>query len=350
MPTDPANEPSPTLEQAPESGGGTGLVDCPCAGDDCGQREPTGLHPPPIVMRTERFITAAVLSLGVTLPASVTAQRPFKVYISVDMEGIAGVVTGDQLGPSGFEYGRAREFMTAEALAAIAGAREAGATEIVVSDSHGNGESLLIDQFPDDVRIVRSWPRPLMMMEGIDSTFAAAIFIGYHASTTSPAGVRAHTISSANLASVSLNGVAMPEAGINAAIAGRFGVPVVFISGDDVAVDETRKLLGDVEGAVVKRAISFHSASTMPPKAAQQLIRGRVKAALDRRSAFKPYFVRPPIALDVVFKNYRRAEMLAYLSIVTRTASHAIRFSGRDMIEVSRFLEFIGTYEPGLSP
>jgi D-aminopeptidase len=88
----------------------------------------------------------------------------------------------------------------------------------------------------------------------------------------------------------------------------------------------------------------------MPPKAAQQLIRARVKAALDRRSAFKPYVVRPPITLDVVFKNYRPAEMLAYLSIVTRTASHAIRFSGRDMIEVSRFLEFIGTYEPGLSP
>lgn len=301
-------------------------------------------------MRIDRFITATAFSLGVSLPASVAAQRPLKVYISVDMEGIAGVVTGDQLGPSGFEYGRAREFMTAEALAAIAGAREAGATEIVVSDSHGNGESLLIDQFPDDVRIVRSWPRPLMMMEGIDSTFAAAIFVGYHASTTSPAGVRAHTISSANLASVSLNGVAMPEAGINAAIAGRFGVPVVFISGDDVAVDETRKLLGDVEGAVVKRAISFHSASTMPPKAAQQLIRARVKAALDRRSAFRPYVVRPPIMLDVVFKNYRPAEMLAYLSIVTRTASHAIRFSGRDMIEVSRFLEFIGTYEPGLSP
>jgi D-amino peptidase len=301
-------------------------------------------------MRIDRFVTAAALSLGIALPTALSAQRPLKVYISVDMEGIAGVVTGDQLGPSGFEYGRAREFMTAEALAAIAGAREAGATEIVVSDSHGNGESLLIDQFPDDVRIVRSWPRPLMMMEGIDSTFAAAIFIGYHASTTSPAGVRAHTISSANLASVSLNGVAMPEAGINAAIAGRFGVPVVFISGDDVAVDETRKLLGDVEGAVVKRAISFHSASTMPPKAAQTLIRARVKAALDRRAAFKPYVVRPPIALDVVFKNYRPAEMLAYLSIVTRTASHAIRFSGRDMIEVSRFLEFIGTYEPGLSP
>ena len=302
-----------------------------------------------VVLFACRLIVAATV-IGAVTPRPVAAQRPLKVYISVDMEGIAGVVTSDQLGPAGFEYDRAREFMTGEALAAIAGAKDAGATEIVVSDSHGNGESLLIDRFPDDVRIVRSWPRPLMMMEGIDSTFAAAIFVGYHASTNSPAGVRAHTISSANLASVSLNGVSVPEAGINAAIAGRFGVPVVFISGDDIAVDETRKLLGDVEGAVVKRAISFHSASTMTPKAAQQLIHDNVKTAVGRRASFKPYVVKAPVTLDVVFKNYRPAEMLAFLPIVQRTTSHAIRFTGRDIVEVSKFLEFIGTYEPGLTP
>jgi D-amino peptidase len=296
------------------------------------------------------IVVLAALCAPAMTPARASAQRPLKVYISADMEGIAGVVTGDQLGPTGFEYGRAREFMTGEVLAAIAGARDAGATEIVVSDSHGNGESLLIDQFPDDVRIIRSWPRPLMMMEGIDSTFSAAIFIGYHASTTSPAGVRAHTISSANLAAVSLNGVAVPEAGINAAFAGRFGVPVVLVSGDDVAVEETRRLLGDVEGAVVKRAISFHSASTLTPKAAQKLIRERVKAALARRGDFKPYVLRTPVTLDVTFKNYRPAEVLAYLPIVQRTSAHSIRFTGRDILEVSRFLEFIGTYEPGIAP
>jgi D-amino peptidase len=301
---------------------------------------------------TTRFVstvaTATLMLAALGQPAS--AQRALKVYISVDMEGIAGVVTADQLGPTGFEYEKARQFMTGEALAAIQGAKDAGATQIVVSDSHGNGESLLIDQFPDDVRIVRSWPRPLMMMEGIDSTFNAAIFIGYHASTTNPAGVRAHTISSATYASVSLNGTAMPEAGINAAIAGRFGVPIVFISGDDIATEETRKLLGDVEVAVVKRAISFHSAETMTPKASQALIRAHVKAALDRRSAFKPYVVRPPVTLDLVFKNYRPAEMLTFLPMVQRTSSHAIRFVGKDIVEVSKFLEFVGTYEPGMSP
>ena len=127
-------------------------------------------------------------------------------YISVDMEGVAGVVTADQLLPGGFEYERFRGFMTAEALAAIQGARDAGATEFVVSDSHGNQENMLIEQFPADATIIRSSPRPLGMMEGIDSSFAAVVFIGYHASTTSPAGVRAHTFSSASLTAVQLNG------------------------------------------------------------------------------------------------------------------------------------------------
>jgi D-amino peptidase len=293
----------------------------------------------------------AVLALGLFVAARPAAgQRPLKVYISVDMEGIAGIVTADQLSPTGFEYARAREFMTGEALAAIAGARDAGATEIVVSDSHGNGENLLIDKFPPDVTIIRSWPRPLMMMQGIDSSFAAAVFIGYHASTTNLAGVRAHTISSAHLAEVALNGVSMPESGINAAIAGYFGVPIVAISGDNVAVSEAQSLIGAMEGAVVKQAISFHSAATMTPEAAQLLVRQTVKAGVQRRASLKPYVVRAPVRLDVLFKNYTPAEMLTFLPIVQRTSSHGIRFEGRDILQVSRFLEFINTYNPDMTP
>jgi D-amino peptidase len=240
--------------------------------------------------------------------------------------------------------------MTAEVLAAIEGAREAGATEILVADSHGNGLNLLIERLPADVRVVRSWPRPLGMMEGIDSSFAAAIFIGYHSGTTNPAGVRAHTLSSANYAGVALNGVHVPEAGLNAAIAGYFGVPVALISGDDVAVEEARRLIGGVEAVAVKRAISFHSASTMTPAAAQALIKERVRAALARRADLRPYRVTAPVRLDLTFKNYRPAEMLAYLPIVQRTDAHSIRYTGRNVVEVSRFLQFVGAYEPGLTP
>ena len=277
-------------------------------------------------------------------------QQKMKIYISADMEGVVGVVTGEQLGPQGFEYQRFREFMTQEVNAAIEGALAAGATDIVVSDSHGNGQNILIEKLPRDVLLVRSWPRPLAMMQGIDASFAGAVFIGYHASTTNSEGVRAHTISSARLADVRLNDRSMSEAGINAAIAGQFNVPVIMISGDDVVVKETTELLGDVEGAVVKWASGFHSATTMTPEASYQLIREKVRKAVGRIKDFKPYRITSPVRLDVRFKNYRPSEVLSYLSIVQRTDAHSIRFVGKDMIEVSKFLEFINTYDPSLEP
>ncbi len=289
--------------------------------------------------------------LLVTFAVTSTAQtRPMKIYISADMEGVVGVVTNEQLGPQGFEYARFREFMTQEVNAAIEGAIAAGATEIVVSDSHGNGQNLLIEKLPKNVTLIRAWPRPLMMMQGIDETFAGAIFIGYHTGTTNSQGVRAHTISSARLADVRLKGIAVSEAGLNAAIAGHFNVPVIMVSGDDAVVKETKALLGDVEGAVVKWASGFHSARTIMPDASYQLIREKVKTAIGRIKDFKPYKLTPPIAVDVRFKSYRPSEVLSYLSIVERTDAHSIRFTGKDMVEVSKFLEFIVTYEPGLEP
>jgi D-amino peptidase len=278
------------------------------------------------------------------------AQQRLKIYISADMEGIAGVVTGEQLGPAGFEYTRFREFMTEEVNTAIQAAFEAGATEVLVSDSHGNGQNLLIEKLPKNVTIIRSWPRPLMMMQGIDEGFDGVIFLGYHAGVTNPQGIRAHTISSARLADVRLNGASMSEAGINAAIAGHFNVPVIMMSGDDAAVKETTALLGDIEGAVVKWNYGYHSAKTLTPQAACDLIREKVKKALARIKSFKPYKLKTPVQLDVRFKNYRPSEVLSYLPMVERTDSHSIRFVGKDMIEVSKFLEFIITYEPSLEP
>jgi D-amino peptidase len=277
-------------------------------------------------------------------------QPKLKIYISADMEGVAGAVTGEQLGPSGFEYQRFREFMTQEVNTAVEAAFEAGATEILVSDSHGNGQNLLIEKLPKNVTIVRSWPRPLMMMQGIDETFDGVIFLGYHTSTTNSEGVRAHTISSANFADIRLNGISMPEAGLNAAIAGHFNVPVIMISGDDAIVKEATVLLGNIESAVVKWAYGFHSAKTLTPEAAYDLIREKVKKAIGRIKELKPYKLKTPIQLEVRFKNYRPAEVLSYLSIIERTDAHSIKFVGKDMIEVSKFLEFILTYEPSLAP
>lgn len=293
------------------------------------------------------LVIAAIFTMWTPGPSS--AQK-LKVYISVDMEGIAGVVTDQQLGPTGFEYAKFREFMTSEALAAIEGAKAAGATEIVVSDSHGNMQNLLIDKFPADVQLVRGTNRPLSMMQGIDSTFDAVMFVGYHSSTANVQGVRAHTMSSARYHAVELNGSNAPESRINAAIAGYFGVPVVLVTGDDVATAELKAILGNVETAVVKRAIGFHSAQTMTPEAAQALIRAKAQAALQGRSAFKPYRLTGPVRLDLTFKSYRPAEVLAYLPIVERTNSHAIRYNGRTILDVMRFLAFVGNYSVELEP
>src|SRR5918995_6588808 len=248
-----------------------------------------------MLTRTVVILALAVCGGAATLRESASAQsRKLKVHISVDMEGVGGVVTGEQLGPAGFEYGRFREFMTREALAAVEAAKAAGATEVVVADSHGNGQNLLIEQFPADVKVIRSWPRRLGMVAGINDNIDAAIFIGYHAGTNNMTGVRAHTFSSANLTRVALNGTNVTEGSWNAAIAGQFDVPVVMMSGDDAAIAEVRKSIGNIEAAETKRSLGFHSALSITPQASYELIRQRVRAALGRLQEFKPYKVQSP--------------------------------------------------------
>jgi D-amino peptidase len=301
-------------------------------------------------------VAGALLLLGFTAQQKTAAQtasdssKKLKVYISVDMEGVAGVVTADQLIPSGFEYERFRRFMTDETMAAVRAANEAGAGEIVVSDSHGNGENLLIEAFPKNVRIVRSWPRHGGMVAGLDSSFSAAIFVGYHASTTNPKGVRAHTFSSAHYARVALNGNAVTEGEYNAAYAGAKGVPVIFVSGDDVAVAEIKSRLGDIETVETKKSLGFHSAETLTPEVSCEKIFFGVKSALSRLHDFKPYVIKTPVTLEITFKNYTPAELLSYLRSVQRIDSHTIRFVGKDMDEVDDFEEFVGNYNADLAP
>jgi D-amino peptidase len=282
--------------------------------------------------------------------APVQAPKKLKIYISVDMEGVAGVVTADQLGPAGFEYERFRHFMTNETLAAVRAAKDSGATEIVVSDSHGNGENLFIEDLSKDVHIIRSWPRHGGMMAGLDQSFDAALFIGYHASTTNVRGVRAHTFSSAHLTRVALNGNAVTEGEFNASYAGALGVPVIFASGDDAAVAELKSRLGKIETAETKKSLSFHSAETLTPEASCERIAAGVRAALNRLHDFKPYEIKTPVTLEITFKNYTPAEMISYLRTVQRVDSHTIRFIGKDMAEVSDFVDVVDGYSPELAP
>lgn len=293
---------------------------------------------------------ASLIGLALIALGGHAADRGPKIYISVDMEGVAGVVTSDQLAPGGFEYERFRRFMTDETLAAVHAAQRVGAAEIVVSDSHGNGENLLIDAFPNDVRIVRSWPRHGLMAAGLDSTFQAVVLIGYHASASSTTGVRAHTISSAAYTRVALNGHEVSEGEWVAAQAGALGVPVVFASGDDAMVRELRQRLGDIVTVETKQSLGFHSALTLTPQESVARIGSGVTTALSQLARFKPYALSTPIRLEVTFKNYMPAEVLSYLRSVERLDAHTIGFVGSGMEEVTDFMVVVGSYKPDLSP
>jgi D-amino peptidase len=285
-----------------------------------------------------RALAALVLVL---LAVSTQAQRPRKIFISADMEGITGVVQPAQLGPEGFEYQRAREWMTAEVNAAIQGARDAGPADIVVCDSHGNGQSVLIDRLPDDVQIVRGFPRPLEMMQGVDASFAAALFIGYHASEWTADAVRGHTISSARLLGVKLNGMEVSEGIYNAALAGQFGVPIAFISGDRLAVSQLQKVVPGVEGTVVKEPFGYHSAQTVTPARGQALIRDGVKRAMAKIGTLQPYRVKTPIDLEVGFKLTIDAERAAFIPGLTRSDAHSVKGTFPDLIQITKLLQVV---------
>jgi D-amino peptidase len=301
---------------------------------------------------TTALAVGFALVFGISGPALAQkpAAAPLAVYISVDMEGIAGVVTADQLMPQGFEYERFRHFMTNEVLAAVRAAKVAGATKILVADSHGNGESLLIDEFPRDVRIIRSWPRHGGMMAGLDSTFNAAIMIGYHASASSPAGVRAHTISSATFTRIAINGQDVSEGEIAAAQAGAMGVPVVFMSGDNVATAELRDRIGNIVTVETKRALSFHSAETITPAESDARIEAGVRSALSRVHEFKPYVVTTPVTLEMSYKNYAAAEIFSYLPGMERVGSRTVKYVARNIAEAVDVIMVAESYQPDVSP
>lgn len=293
-----------------------------------------------------RWLLLGTTALLASLPLG--AQAPLKIFISIDMEGITGVVQPAQLGPGadGWEYARAREWMTGEALAAIEGAKAAGATEIVIADSHGNMQNLLIDQLPDDVRVVRGSPRPLSMMQGLDRTFAGAVFVGYHASEYGSDAVRGHTMSSARLLHIKLNGQEVSEGVWNAAIAGHFGVPVIFISGDRAAVEQFRKTVPDVEGVVVKEGLGYHAAVTSTPARGRALIREGVERAVKRAGQMRPFTTKTPVDLEVGFKLTMDAERISYIPGLRRVDAHVVSGTFPDMPTVSRLVQVMSSLSP----
>jgi D-amino peptidase len=268
------------------------------------------------------------------------AQKGLKVFISVDMEGVCGVVNWEDVSRSGKDYGLFRRLMTEEANAAIEGALAAGATEILVRDSHGSARNILPDLLHPKADLIRDWANsPISMMEGIDETFDAVIFIGYHARANTPDATLDHTMSSSAVYDVMLNGKKMPEAGINAYIAGNFGVPVVLVAGDKAICEQVTELFGDVETAAVKEGIG-NAARMLHPKKAQELIKQKATEALNRLSDFKPFTFTPPYTMDITFRNEERAEIASWLPGAKRKTSTTVSYTSNDWMDVLKFFMF----------
>ena len=265
-----------------------------------------------------------------------------RLYISADIEGVAGVVSGEQVSPAGFEYQQAREWYTSEISAICHAAFENGIDEVVISDSHGNGQSLLIDNLPTNVQVVRSWPRPLCMMEGIqEGDYVAAMLIGYHSGGSDRFGTLRHTLHGGAISEVRLNGQIASEMTISAATAAHFGVPVIMVSGDHAYIEHAQSVIPKIEGVITKWAVSFTSARTLMPRVAQQLVTEGAIKALSRLRDFKVARLPDNILVEVVCLQRKAAELLDYLPNVERIDAYTIRFVGKDMIEVSKFLQFL---------
>lgn len=268
-----------------------------------------------------------------------------RVYLSVDMEGIAGVVHEDQTNPTdprcAGEYGRFRRLMTLEANAAIEGALAGGATRILVNDSHWSMRNLVAEELHPAAELLAGGPKTWSMMEGIDLGWDLAGFIGYHAKAGTQNAILDHTYTD-RIMDVRLNGRSVGEFGINAALAGTFGVPVALVSGDKALAEEAKTLLGD--GAprcvVVKEAVSRHAARSVSPEKAQLMIGEAMRDVVARTAkgdaVGRPHVVASPTSIEIDFAQTNQADHAAMGPGYERKGPRTVGFKHDDYREVFR--------------
>jgi D-amino peptidase len=279
------------------------------------------------------IIQALVLALALTGTARGQSDGGLKVFISVDMEGVTGVVNADDARRTGKDYDYFRQTMTREANAAIEGALAAGATEIIVRDSHGSALNLLPEMLHRSAKLIRDWSDgPMSMMEGIDASYDAAIYVGYHAKAGTPNGVLDHT-SSGDVTDISVNGVSMPETGYNALMAGYYDVPVVFVAGDKAVCDQARALLGSVETVAVKEGIGA-AAINLHPEVAREQIRAGVEKALRNLDDYQPYKLPAPYTMVLTLKTEQSIYNGALYPGAKRTGDWELTYVAQDVLEL----------------
>jgi D-amino peptidase len=269
------------------------------------------------------------------------------VYISCDMEGVAGVCSWQQVDARAHppEYFIYQRYMTAEVRAAIDGAREAGATGMLVNDSHGPMRNLLLDELPDDVRIIFGNRKPFSMNEGLSGDFSGVFFTGYHGAIGDANAALCHTYTPAVIYNVFVNGVRCSEATLNAALAGHFGVPVLLITGDRVTVEGAKAQMPWITGVIVKESIGNYAVDSISPPAAQAAIRAGASQAIRSASTAKPFVFEPPIVLDVDLTRVEQADLVELIPGFERTGDRRVRFVHDDYPTV--FRAFVATFRMG---
>jgi D-amino peptidase len=263
-----------------------------------------------------------------------------KIFISFDMEGVAGIVDWSQCRPPGQPYEEGRALLLGEVNAAIDGALMGGATEIVCNDSHGAMNNLNPAELHGRAVYVAGRHKPLYMMEGLDDSVDAVFFIGYHGSISGESSVLSHTYNPSVVSKVELNGVPCGESGINALVALGYGVPVVLISGDQQTITEGDPFFKDAERVVVKESITRFAAAQLHPLDARDKIAGAALAAVQRAKSVPVPDITLPARLDVRTQTADMAEVASWVRGVERTGTRTVRIEGDDPLVVYR--SFVG--------
>ncbi len=292
----------------------------------------------------KRLKTLFIFGLLLLLAFPCYSQNNLKVYISVDMEGITGVVSSDHVSRSGMDYNRARVWMTQETNAAIEGAIAAGAAEIVVNDSHGSMRNILIDQLHPKADLISGTPKHYGMMEGIDETFDAVIFIGYHAGIGTQNAILDHTMSSARVSGIFINGVEANEGSLNGYLAGYYNVPVVFVSGDRAVVDQIHAMIGpEVVGVAVKEGVGRQAARNLSLERAWKEIREGVKRAIENKTSMPVHKAGEPVELAMEFYRPDYVDRLDLVPGVRRVSGRRIEYSGTDYAVIYKLMRALLT-------
>lgn len=260
-----------------------------------------------------------------------------KILIAADMEGITGVVHWDHVATNHPEYARFRRLMTGDVNAAIRGAFEGGADEVVVTDGHAYGRNILIEELDPRARLNSGTPSPLSMVQGVDNGVHGVMFVGYHARIGSQNAILEHTWSDERVANLWINGELFGEIGLNAAVCGCFKVPVIMISSDQTACAEAKALLGpNLETAVVKQACGRMAAELLPPAVSQQKIQDAAQQAVQRlgqKQAPQPLVIPDPITMTLDFVQSEMADKASSLPD-SRRSERRLEYTAHDMLTI----------------